>query len=54
MIKVKAIRTGFYGGQLRIPETPSEFFEVKDKKEMGDWMIQVEPEPEDTSDDDLI
>lgn len=37
MIKVKATKLGFYGGQLR---HPGDEFEI-DKALLGSWMVQI-------------
>lgn len=37
-IKVKAIATGYYDSHLR---NQGDVFEIKDKKELGKWMVEV-------------
>lgn len=39
MIRVQAIRCGFYGNKRRKPE---EIFYVKDQKEVGKWMLLLD------------
>jgi hypothetical protein len=43
MIKVKAIRDGYYDHKRRRPGTKSEFFSIKDESEFSkEWMAKVD------------